>query len=645
MKHSGVFALLLAGTFVIAPNLLAQTADQNADQNPAPPAQPVPTVRVTTRAVLVDVIVTDKNGNPVSGLKQDAFTLLEQGKPQSISYFEEHVGTPPSESAELPTLPPNVFSNFSPFPTPPAVTVLLLDSLNTPVADQSYMHSQALKFLKSLRPGSRLAIYTLAGGLRLVQGFTDDPSVLLAAINNKKNLEVAPSLLLKTQGEDNAQQNMIGLMAQPITTGGGTTTSLAPAGMIAALSDFFQETDYSREADREMRTLTGLQQLGAYLATLPGRKNVIWLAGSFPQIFGGNSSQQVLMGGNPSFSAGTGDSTTSPSTLLAGDPGVFEPSSRSEDQVIKTVQLLTSARIALYPVDVRGAHTDEFYQAENQLPLSVQSTQALNATQFNSSANAISAHAGELTVMDEMARGSGGKAYMETNGLAEAMKDVIASSADFYTLSYSPANSKMDGLYRTIDVKVAGGRYNLSFRRGYFADDAVLPGATRVVEAKKPADSLRPFMDFGLPEAEQILYKVLIQPAPGDQAASAPAPTADEKIKGPFTRYTVDFAVDLKDVHLELAPDGTYNGSLYISLFVYDAYGKAASRQIKLANLKIKPDVYAVFQQTGLQMRSFVDVPKGQFWLRTGLYDPTSHKVGTLEVPFSSVKPVESAAK
>lgn len=373
MKHSGVFALLLAGTLVIAPNLPAQTPDQNESQNPAPAAsQPVPTVRVTSRAVLVDIIVTDKNGNPVSGLKQDAFSLLEQGKPQSISYFEEHIGAQPTEAAEMPTLPPNVFSNFSPFPTPPAVTVLLLDSLNTPVADQSYMHTQALKFLKNLRPGSRLAIYTLAGGLKLIQGFTDDPSLLLAALNNKKNLEVAPSLLLKTQGEETAQQNMIGVMSQPVTTGQGTTTTLAPAGMIAALSDFFQETDYSREADREMRTLTGLQQLGAYLATLPGRKNVIWLAGSFPQIVGGNSSQQVLMGGNPSFSAGTGDSTTSPSTLLAGDPGVFEPSSRTEDQVIKTVQLLTSARIALYPVDVRGAHTEEFYQAENQLPNSVQ---------------------------------------------------------------------------------------------------------------------------------------------------------------------------------------------------------------------------------------------------------------------------------
>jgi VWFA-related protein len=639
MKHSGVFALLLAGTFVIAPNLPAQTADQN----PPPPAgQAVPTLRITSRAVLVDVIVTDKSGNPVSGLKQDAFTLLEQGKPQALSYFEEHAGTPPAESVEMPALPPNVFSNFSPFPTPPAVTVLLLDSLNTPLADQSYMHAQALKFLKSLRPGSRLAIFTLAGGLRLVQGFTDDPSLLLAAINNKKNLEVAPSLLLKTQGEDNAQQNMIGLMSQPVTNGGGTTTTLAPAGMIAALSDFLQETDYSRQADRELRTFTALQQLGAYLAILPGRKNVIWLAGSFPQIVGGNSSQQVMMGGNPSFSAGTGDSYTNPTTLLSEDPSVFESSSRTEDQVIKTVQLLTGARIALYPVDVRGVHTDQFYQANNQLPLSAQGAQAINATQFNSSANEMSAYSAELAVMDEMARGSGGKAYMGTNGLAEAMNDVLASSADFYTLSYSPANSKMDGQFRKIDVKVNGGKYNLSFRRGYFADDAILPGATRVIEAKKPADSLRPFMNFGLPEAEQILYKVLIQPTSADQPASAPP--ADNKIKGPVARYTVDFAVDLKDVHLDLAPDGTHTGSLYISLFVYDAYGNASSRQIKLANLKIKPDAYAVFQQTGLQMRSFVDVPKGQFWLRTGLYDPASHKVGTLEVPFSSVKPVESAS-
>jgi len=49
------------------------------------------------------------------------------------------------------------------------VNVLLLDSLNTPMEDQSFVHTQAMKFLKSMRPGSRMAIFTMSFGLRFVQ--------------------------------------------------------------------------------------------------------------------------------------------------------------------------------------------------------------------------------------------------------------------------------------------------------------------------------------------------------------------------------------------------------------------------------------------------------------------------------------------
>jgi hypothetical protein len=61
--------------------------------------------------------------------------------------------------------------------------------------------------------------------------------------------------------------------------------------------------------------------------------------------------------------------------------------------------------------------------------------------------------------------------------------------------------------------------------------------------------------------------------------------------------------------------------------------------------LKIKPDVYAVFQNTGVQLHAEIGVPKGNFWLRTGVYDQASQKVGTLEVPLSSVKTLDVAGQ
>ncbi len=46
----------------------------------------------------------------------------------------------------------------------------------------------------------------------------------------------------------------------------------------------------------------------------------------------------------------------------------------------------------------------------------------------------------------------------------------------------------------------------------------------------------------------------------------------------------------------------------------------------------------------GLQLHADVDVPKGQYWLRTGIYDASTRKVGTMEIPFSSVHPLQASA-
>jgi hypothetical protein len=61
--------------------------------------------------------------------------------------------------------------------------------------------------------------------------------------------------------------------------------------------------------------------------------------------------------------------------------------------------------------------------------------------------------------------------------------------------------------------------------------------------------------------------------------------------------------------------------------------------------LSIKPDVYTVFQNTGVQLHAEIGAPKGNLWLRTGVYDQASKKVGTLEVPLSAIKAAEAAGQ
>ena len=586
--------------------LLSQTATPEADTASS-------TLRINSRAVLVDVIVTDKKGNPVTGLTRDAFTATEQGKPEGIGYFEEHTQAA-AAPVEIPKFPPDVFSNFSPFAQPAAVNVLLLDSLNTRIESQAVVHQQAMKFLKDLKPGSRMAIFTMGKGLHFVQGFTDDPALLFAALGNKKNNEVQSSEMLKGQEENNAQANLVAMMNSPGGNNGGTA---APAGMIADLQQFIQENDTSQETDRVLLTLQNLQRLATFLGGFPGRKNVIWF------------SESPMVGGRVD--------------------------AQTDQEWQKTRNMLAAARVALYPVDARGVSTMGFFQADNILPSSTSGpSQIVGVSGAGSTAPLADASArdAQQSMMKDIADETGGRAFMNTNGLSEVMKRITNDSADFYTLSYAPTDTKMDGGYRKIDVKVAGGNYNLSYRRGYFARDTDLPGASLTernqevhkLAAQNPGavDPLLSFMDLGMPQSEQILYELKIQPV-APKADAAGAVQSAEKKGG--QDYAVDFAIDLKDLNLKLDSDGLHKGVLNISLIAYDRYGKIGARKDHLVQLSIKPDVWAVYQQTGVQLHAEIAVPKGQYWLRTGVYDQKSRKVGTMEVALSSVVPLVASAK
>ena len=589
------------------------------------------TLRVNSRAVLVDVIVNDSSGKPVTGLSRDAFSVTEQGKRQTVSFFEENGKTPPARPVEIPTMPPDVFTNFSPFPQPPAVNVLLLDSLNTHMENQSYVHTQALKFLKSAKPGTRSSIFAMGLGLHFIQGFNDDPAVLMAALNNKKNNEVETSVMLKGQDETIAQQKLGGMMSAP--EGNGATA--ASPGMIAALQNFINENDTSRSFDRMYVTLANLQRLAAFLQGFPGRKNIIWFAEKVPSLYVTGSD---AAGG-----------------VSSGTPAM-------EQEIKKTLAMLAAARAAIYPVDARGVANLSLFTAENNSSSTAsQASQLLGPTTVGGDFGSPKGGGGFANSMTSdnmdrdsdqlqaqiLAEQSGGHAFANTNGLSDVIDKITSTSSHFYTLAYSPTNPKMDGTFRNIKVKVEGADYKLSYRRGYFAVEEALPGSSLAVRnqeiqklaSKNPGavDPLLPFMDLGMPQSQQILYKARIVPA-----APPENEPADKKNKD---HYKVDFAVDLKDLHLNLDANGLHKGTLNISLIVYDRYGNVVSREDHLVELNIKPDAYAVFQNTGVQLHAQLAVPKGNFWLRTGIYDRASRKVGTMEIPLAAVKPLETAAK
>jgi VWFA-related protein len=128
---------------------------------------PAATFKAETRAVEVDVVVLDSRGEPVKGLRREDFVVTEDGSPQTATFFEEH----PSETAQSDT----------------AANVLLIDTLNTPKEEQSFARRQVADYLKKMPAGASLAVFSLGQTLRMVQGFTTDRAMLLAAVNDKKS--------------------------------------------------------------------------------------------------------------------------------------------------------------------------------------------------------------------------------------------------------------------------------------------------------------------------------------------------------------------------------------------------------------------------------------------------------------------------
>src|SRR6202795_1552192 len=269
--------------------------------------QPPPAIRATTRLVQVSVVVHDKHGNPMPGLTKDDFVVLDEKKPQEIRIFSVETNELPVHAP--PPLPPDTYTNRiqERGNVPTSITVILFDGLNTEITDQAYAKKQVVKFIQTqVHPQDRVAIYSMGRNLRILHDFTSDSTSLLAALASYRGAET------------------------PLIDASDPQVSDNPVPAVAA----FLNEAYQREAnyfikDRVHRTLDALTAIANHVGTLPGRKNLIWVSGSFPFSIGYDN-----------IEANTSDAKE----LFADD---IETAARA----------LTNADLAVYPVDARGLMT------------------------------------------------------------------------------------------------------------------------------------------------------------------------------------------------------------------------------------------------------------------------------------------------
>jgi VWFA-related protein len=204
-------------------------AQQSSPANP--PDQTV--IRVETREVLVDAVVTDKKGNYVRDLAQKNFKVWEDGKEQNLSSF----------SFEESTNAVHPRTHYM---------VLFFDNSTMNTGDQVQARAAASKFIDAnAGPDRLIAIADFGGSVHISQNFTADADRLKQVVMGIKGSVVSPN-------------------SDP-----AVLASLAPSSLGPSL--------YNAESDFGIRSvLLALRSMAKGLATVPGRKTLVMLTSGFP---------------------------------------------------------------------------------------------------------------------------------------------------------------------------------------------------------------------------------------------------------------------------------------------------------------------------------------------------------------------------
>jgi VWFA-related protein len=561
--------------------LPAATLSQTQSSQELPP----PTIRVSTRLVLVDVVVMDKQGKPVSGLKAEDFTLEEKGKKQKITFFQtpeaaQQINAPPQ-------LGPGLYSNKPEFRSPGGpLTVLLLDAANTPFSDQAYARQQMLKFVtQQFKPGTRMGVFTLTNSLQVLQDFTGDPEVLLAGLK-------------KYRPQEQELQNAV---SQPVSAGAGSlgVRQANTITQVEANAQTFQSIQMGYAFDRRVDvTLNALRSLSRILGGIPGRKNIVWLTAAFPFELipeDRNVSEAELVADLPNIQHKAVD------TIASGSIAGVERRSYAP-QIREAAAQLSAAQVAIYPVDVRGLISGvEFLRddAANRQSSSLAERAGGRMSDVNASQETMRAIANE----------TGGRVYINQNEVAIGVEKAMQDNAASYTLGYYPEDKKWDGKYRALKVKLTRDGVEVRHRRGYFAID---PSQQK---DRKPEQQVAEALHDSVP-ATLVTFSAQVKPPEKGKLAIASL-------------------VDANSLTTEDVSGGKKLSFAYYAA-LYSPEGKMIDNRSQKAEQTFKEDVYRQILQQGILLHLDLDAKADKGQLRLAVQDLRTGMVGTIDAAVPS---------
>jgi VWFA-related protein len=582
----------------------APTSVPQGSQPKTPPDAPI--FRSESQLVLMDVSVTDSHGAPVKGLQAGDFTLLENGKPQSIRVFETHGSELPYNAATEKPLPPGTFSNRISASTDTPLDILLFDLLNTPPEDQAYARDQMLQYLRKMPKGKLLSLFVLGTHLQMVQGFTDDADTLVRTAE-KLTRQTSPLLTTEVQQQqDQGFTQEIGRYAMPATP--SNLPASAAAGVAAAQTDaqgitgfVSQRTATSarmesiRSDQRTTMTLDALDAISRAVSGFPGRKNLVWLSGSF----------KIRLRPSESTVLGAAERTTQAASAVSD----LTSNASYQEAIRHLTTVMAEARIAVYPVDVRGLRAGGV-----AIGVGSESSRSMvdvgNTDRFNNTLSSQSnSRFGEYGSMLDLADQTGGHVFINNDvrgSIARSMED----GSSYYTLAYTPEKSTDEKSFRRVEIKMNHGTAVLAYRPGYYPtasqDSLKQSGAHRLAAAMLP----------GLPQSTMLL--VTLKVAPPDSTSKA---------------VRIDYSIDLSEIDFNDAANGAKRAVLDCMAVALDQHGNIAGQVANTMDATLGPQEFINFQQTGLPAHQELALPPGNYDLRVGVLDRLSQRIGTVDVP------------
>jgi VWFA-related protein len=441
--------------------LLAGTAGAaRAPQAGASRGKPAYSSTATATAVLVDVVVRDKKGRPVTDLTADDFAVAEDGVGQKVDSFTRvshgsgiGVGVawrPANKTlAVMPTTPP---------PSPADTTSTVEDATTAIVFDHLSTESLRLAQKATLdyvpmsgESGVRVGVFATDPGVRMLQSYTTDRTLVRRAIQN-----VVPSGVTAEEQKEERNDDLIARRRdlqsenQSAAQGAASLSGAALARnsqeigsreselvMIQTELNMIRSFDNMERAHKGYDTSMALFAVIRTLSLFPGRKTIVFFSEGLPV--------------SPNLSAR------------------FE----------SLIDAANRANVTAYAVDANGLRAKStLTTTRKEMETFAEERMAQVASGTNRSDQPLSM--GFERVQDtlkldsrgglaRLAQETGGFLVEQSNDLASAFRRIDEDNQFHYLLTYSPKNTTFDGKFRSIQVKVHRAGMQVFARKGYRA--------------------------------------------------------------------------------------------------------------------------------------------------------------------------------